>query len=91
MSTPVQTELHFDHARPPAPVRYGPNRLVVDVREAASLLSCGRTYLYDLIGAGELPVIKLGRLTRVPVVAIQALVERRLDEQRTAGRRGRTA
>jgi len=87
----MQTELAFDHPRAPAPVRDSPTRLVVDVREAANLLSCGRTYLYDLISAGELPVIKLGRLTRVPVVAIQALVERKLDEQRAAGRRGWTA
>ncbi|HUY97271.1 MAG TPA: helix-turn-helix domain-containing protein [Verrucomicrobiae bacterium] len=49
--------------------------LLVDVREAARLLGCGRTLVYDLIGRGELPVIKLGRLTRIPVAALAVLVD----------------
>jgi excisionase family DNA binding protein len=34
--------------------------------EAANYLSCGRTKLFDLLRAGEVRVVKLGRATRVP-------------------------
>ena len=37
---------------------------------------CGRTFVYELISAGELETVKLGRLRRVPVAALDALVER---------------
>jgi len=53
--------------------------LLIDVREAARLLGCGRTLVYDLIGRGELPVVKLGRLTRIPVPALESLVQSYLD------------
>ncbi|HUY98619.1 MAG TPA: helix-turn-helix domain-containing protein [Verrucomicrobiae bacterium] len=48
--------------------------LLVDVREAARLLGCGRTFVYGMIERGELPVVKLGRLTRIPVIGLEALV-----------------
>jgi len=41
--------------------------------------SLGRNASYEAARRGELPVIKIGRLLRVPVVAI----ERMLDESRT--------
>ncbi|HUY10024.1 MAG TPA: helix-turn-helix domain-containing protein, partial [Candidatus Dormibacteraeota bacterium] len=41
-------------------------KLLLDVREAASVLGCRRTFLYGMIQRGELPVVKLGRLTRIP-------------------------
>jgi excisionase family DNA binding protein len=34
--------------------------------EAASYLSCGRTKLFELLRAGEVRVVKLGRATRIP-------------------------
>lgn len=51
-------------------------RLLVDVRTAAAALGCGRSYVYDLINRGELPAVKLGRLTRVPVDALHEFVSR---------------
>jgi excisionase family DNA binding protein len=42
------------------------------VPEACGYLRIGRKYLYDLIAAGELPVIKDGRRTFVPGSAIAA-------------------
>ncbi len=50
--------------------------LVVDVRQAAHLLQCSRSLLYELIRAGELPTVKVGRLTRIPLAALHAFVER---------------
>lgn len=50
--------------------------LVVDVRRAAQLLQCSRSLLYELIRAGELPTVKIGRLTRIPVSALHGFVDR---------------
>jgi excisionase family DNA binding protein len=58
---------------PPTP------RRLLDVREVAVALHCGRTLVYELIAAGELPVIKLGKLTRIPSAALDELVSRRLQ------------
>jgi excisionase family DNA binding protein len=49
-------------------------KLLFDVREAASALSCRRTFLYGMIQRGELPVVKLGRLTRIPSAALDQYV-----------------
>jgi excisionase family DNA binding protein len=67
--------------RPPAPAR-----LLIDVREAARMLGCGRSLLYQLIAAGELHVIKLGRLSRIPIAAVEALVARKVAERGQTGR-----
>lgn len=41
------------------------NRMSYSVDEAAALIGIGRTTLYGLIKAGELPVIKIGTRTLV--------------------------
>jgi excisionase family DNA binding protein len=50
--------------------------LLLRVSEVAERLGCGRTFVYELISSGELETVKLGRLRRVPVAALDALVER---------------
>lgn len=47
--------------------------LVVSVPEACKALSVGRTTIYELIGAGHLKVVKIGRATRVTVESIRAV------------------
>jgi len=54
------------------------SKLLLDVREAADALSCGRTLVYKLIAGGELRTIKLGRLTRIPQSALDELIARKL-------------
>ena len=54
-------------------------KLLLDVNEAASLLGCGRTFVYGMIQRGELPVVKLGRLTKVPRCALEQYVVRVID------------
>jgi excisionase family DNA binding protein len=49
-------------------------KLLLDVHEAASVLGCRRTFLYGMIQRGELPVVKLGRLTRIPAAALDQYV-----------------
>jgi len=55
-------------------------RLLLRVPEVAKALGLGRTKVYELIAAGELPVIRLGRAVRVSVTALQKWVEER-DKQ----------
>ncbi len=56
-------------------------KLLLSVPEAASILSCGRTYLYGLILSGQVRALKLGRLTRIPYASLASYVERQLVEQ----------
>ena len=51
-------------------------KLLLNVNEVASLLGCGRTYVYGMIQRGELPVVKLGRLTRIPATSVAEMVTR---------------
>jgi excisionase family DNA binding protein len=50
-------------------------RLLLRVPEVAKALGLGRTKVYELIAAGELPMIRLGRAVRVSVAALQKWVE----------------
>ncbi|MGH7642844.1 MAG: helix-turn-helix domain-containing protein [Candidatus Dormibacteria bacterium] len=54
-------------------------KLLLDVQEAASRLGCHRTFLYGMIQRGELPVVKLGRLTRIPAAALDRYVRERWE------------
>lgn len=53
-------------------------KLLLNVDEAAHLLGCRRTYLYGMIQRGELPVVKLGRLTRVPVSEVEEFIRKQV-------------
>jgi excisionase family DNA binding protein len=55
--------------------------LTVRVAEAARLLGIGKTKIYELIGAREIEIIKLGRATLVIRASLEAFIER----QRRAG------
>ncbi len=57
-------------------------KLLLDVREAASVLGCRRTFLYGMIQRGELPVVKLGRLTRIPAGALDQYVRQQWGDPR---------
>ncbi|MHB1939270.1 MAG: helix-turn-helix domain-containing protein [Candidatus Dormibacteria bacterium] len=54
-------------------------RLLLSVNEVASLLGCGRTYVYGMIQRGELPVVKLGRLTRIPASELEEFVRKQVS------------
>ena len=49
---------------------------LLTVREVAFALGCGRTSVYALIARGEIPTVKVGQLTRVPVSAVAQFVSR---------------
>lgn len=48
--------------------------LLLTPEQAAERLGIGRTKTYELIRAGELESVKVGRLRRVPVDALAAYV-----------------
>jgi excisionase family DNA binding protein len=54
--------------------------LLLTMVEAARALSIGRTTMYELVGAGVIEVVRIGRSVRVPVDALQAFV----DQQRVS-------
>ena len=58
--------------------------VLITVPEAARRLAIGRTLTYELIAARELPAVRIGRAIRVPADAIDAFVDRRLSEERSA-------
>ena len=51
-------------------------RLLLRVPQVASVLSCGRTTVYDLIGAGELETVYIGRAVRVTMDSVKAWFDR---------------
>lgn len=69
----VNIMIATDSSAPPA--RRAPLALLT-VREVAFALGCGRTSVYGLIARGELPTVKVGRLTRIPVSAVAEFVSR---------------
>jgi excisionase family DNA binding protein len=50
-------------------------RLLLRVEEVAEMLGIGRSKTYELIAAGELPVVRVGRCVRVPAAAVRRWVE----------------
>jgi excisionase family DNA binding protein len=54
-----------------------PIPLCVRVNVAARMLGLGRTKLYELIGNGEVEVIKVGKATLVKTASLNAMIERR--------------
>src|SRR5690349_9410460 len=51
-------------------------RLLLTIREVGRALGIGRSSTYELIAAGELEVVHIGRSARVPVASVEAFVER---------------
>jgi excisionase family DNA binding protein len=65
-------------ASPAAHPAASPEPLVVKPREARQLLAVGNTYLYELIGAGELDSFLDGRSRKITVESIRRYITRRL-------------
>jgi excisionase family DNA binding protein len=62
--------------------------LLLTIPQAAAALAVGRTTIYELIGAGDLEAVRIGRSVRIPVDALWSFVNRRATRTspaRTAG------
>ncbi|PKP98247.1 MAG: excisionase [Alphaproteobacteria bacterium HGW-Alphaproteobacteria-13] len=58
-----------------------PDPICVRVNDAARMIGVGRTKLYELIAAGEIETVKLGKATRITTASLHDLIRR----QREAG------
>ncbi|HEV2377904.1 MAG TPA: excisionase family DNA-binding protein [Streptosporangiaceae bacterium] len=65
--------------------------LVYSVEEAADLLGIGRTFMFQLIGTGEVESIKIGKLRKIPHDAIDGYIKRLRAEQVIHIQRGEPA
>lgn len=50
------------------------DRVVMTVPEAGAKLGLGRSAAYEAAARGDLPVVKLGRNLRVPIVAFERML-----------------
>lgn len=58
-----------------------PDPICVRVNDAARMIGVGRTKLYELIAAGEVETVKLGKSTRITTASLHDFIRR----QRGAG------
>ena len=82
MSATAQVHITTDHV-PEVPrdrvvnvVIANDDRLLLSVVEAARRLGIGRTLMYELLAAGKIESVHVGRLHKVPVRALDAYVAR---------------
>ena len=61
------------------------DKLLVNVMEAANLLSVGRSTIYKLMNSGDLKVVKIGCSARITVDSIRALAGANDNAQLEAG------
>ena len=52
-----------------------PNPIAYTVRDACTAIGCGRSFLYQLIGAGRLSAVKLNGKTLITSASLHALVD----------------
>jgi excisionase family DNA binding protein len=53
---------------------------LITIKQAARVLNLGRSTIYELIAAGQLEVVHIGRSARVPAQSVEALVARLRSE-----------
>lgn len=70
------------HPTPPSqhpPINLSDTPLLVAVPDAARLLGIGTTLAWDLVRAGDIPSVKLGRRVLVPRAALEYLAHSHLS------------
>ena len=58
-----------------------PEPICVKVNEAAQMIGVGRTKLYELIAAGDVEAVKLGKSTRIVTASLHRLIMRRREPE----------
>ena len=56
-----------------------PDPICVRVNDAARMIGVGRTKLYQLIAAGEVETVKLGKSTRITIASLHDLISRQRE------------
>ena len=73
---------------PPLELRDRPaDRLLLDSREVGEILGIGRTKVFEMMARAEIPVVRIGRLVRVPRPALLAWIDERTGPSEGARRR----
>ena len=54
-------------------------RLLLTVEEAAQRLGIGKTLAWELVWAGVLPSVRLGRCVRIPLRALEAWITEQME------------
>jgi excisionase family DNA binding protein len=54
-------------------------RMLLRVEEVARMLGIGRSTVFEMIGRRELPVLRIGRLVRVPRHALDEWIAERTE------------
>lgn len=57
---------------------FASGKILLSVDEAAALMSLGRSAMYDLVRRNEIVSIKVGRMRRIPWVALQNFVTQQI-------------
>jgi excisionase family DNA binding protein len=58
-------------------------KLLLRPVEAAEAIGIGRSKVYELLAAGELPSVRVGSSVRVPVDALRAWIARQLEARQS--------
>jgi excisionase family DNA binding protein len=58
--------------------------LVLTISEAAGLLGVGRSKMFEMLAAGQVPVVRFGRVVRIPRRELEELLHRQAEESLTA-------
>ena len=53
------------------------DKILLKPMEVAESIGIGRTRMYDLLAAGEIPSVRLGRSIRIPAAALMQWVDER--------------
>lgn len=76
--------LRHNSARIIANMHKHPGKLLLSITDAAESLSLGRTAVYELLNAGELTSVHVGRRRLIPAEAVELYARRLIDSQRVA-------
>lgn len=59
---------------------------LLKVNDVSERLNICRNQVYKLMSSGDLPVVKIGRSTRIPSSAVEAYVQRLVEDAESAVR-----
>jgi excisionase family DNA binding protein len=68
-------------SEPGKPTANGGEPLLYSVEEAAAILGIGRTFMFRLVGTGEIESCKIGKLRKITSAAIHDYIARLSREQ----------
>lgn len=57
-----------------------PKKLLIRPAEVAAMLSISRSSAYQLIAAGTIPSVRIGRMVRVPLAEVLKIAQLRRDD-----------